>query len=395
MKLQAIHDDVVYATDGRRILRERPPPGGAGRAGGPIGDGGTLRRRRPLESGLRFEPVGRLPVIEDGIEGVRERLLTSNPWKRALEAVVGSHQTVNLWVFPEAMVATVRRDVLVSHDGGRTWDRRLTLPASSIRMGVLPSCVCRHEGAIYIAEYPLAEDATPAVHRSTDGGRSWERFLELPSVRHVHSIASDPYGGDLWLTTGDRDEECRLVRIRDGDPDVVGGGSQDWRIVEPAFTRDAIVWGVDCGYADRNRIFRLSRSELDAPSPTPDPVGAVSSSVYYSETLEVDGTEWVVLSTAAESGGDRTAPDAETTRDRTATVVAASADSGFTEWTTLCRYRRRSPLADRSGDPPRLPSANAYVLLASSPERGLFVNPYNTAADDGAIRRIHAASFST
>lgn len=419
MKIQAIRDGVVYATDGRGVYRET---GASVRARAALADDRRASQRpdqRDEPSSVRigddpsaegdgidpssgrigddsgFERIGTLPLTRDGLAGLRQRLLTDTPWKRALEAVVGSHQTANLWAFPDSMVATAGRAVLVSQDGGRTWGQRLTLPPSSIRMGVLPSGVCRHAGedAIYLAEYPLAEDAAPRVHRSRDGGTRWETVLALPDVRHVHSVSVDPYEGDLWLTTGDRDEECRLLRVRDGEPEVVGGGSQDWRIVEPAFTRAAVVWGVDCAYADENRIFRLPRSEVEAPSPTPERVGTVDSSVYYAEVLAVGGTEWVALSTAAERGSDRTAPDAERSRDPTAEVVVASADTGFTDWTTLCRYRRRSPLADRTGDPPLLPSASAYVLLASCPERGLFVNPYNTATDDRRIRLIPPSAF--
>ncbi len=392
MKLQGLSGGALYATEGRRVYRENPDS-----PGGP----------------LSFDSVASHPLASGGLARIWDRLQTTNPWKRLLETVVGSYQTVNLWpITSSVFLATAGRGVFYSPDGGETWRQTLTLPDSSVRMGVLPCGVCRHDGAIYLGEYPLAEDVTPRVHRSTDDGRSWTTALELPDVRHVHSVSADPYSGDIWVTTGDRDEACRLIRLRDGQWEVVGGGSQDWRIVEPAFTRDTVLWGVDCGYAERNRIFKLPRTAIEVTPPlstgsggatgggpsvdvAPEPVGSVDSSVYYSATLTVAGTEWVVFSTAAERGTDRTAPGGGSTTGNLASVVAASEESGFTDWETLAQYRRRSPLAELTGDPPRLPRANTYVLLAASPERGLFVNPYNTANENGTIEHVPPSAFGT
>ncbi len=394
MKLQALHDGTLYATNGRRVYRENHDSAG---------------------DACTFEQSGSLPLVSGGVAGLAEFVQTTTPWKRLLETVVGSYQTANLWpLAPSTFLATTGQQVLHSRDGGSTWRRTLTLPRSSIRMGVLPSGVCRHDGVTYLGEYPLAEGVTPRVHCSNDDGYTWEVALELPEVRHVHSVSADPYGGDIWLTTGDRDDACRLIRLHNGEGQVVGGGTQDWRIVEPAFTRDAVVWGVDCGYAERNRIFKLPRTAIeDAPTlsthsgspgygapsdratPEPDTVGSLDSSVYYTETVTVAGREWVVLSTAAECGADSTAPGTGSTRGGEAVVVAACAETGFTDWRTLAWYRRRSPLADLTGDPPRLPSANAYILLAASAERGLFLNPLNTASGNGTIQQIPPSAFRT
>jgi len=365
MRLQDLRDGRVYATAGRTVYRERP-------------DG-------------EFERRGTVPLAERGLDGVRERVLTSRPWTDLLEPLVGAYPTVNCWALSgDRLLATAGSHVFASADGGRTWDRTHSLPPSSPPMGVLPTAVCHREGETYLAEYPLDEAATARVLRSTDFGRSWEPFLELPRVRHAHSVAVDPYEGDLWVTTGDADDESWILRVGDGAGavEVVGGGSQKWRAVELAFTRDAIVWGMDCAYADEIRLFALPRTELAGPGPTPEQVGTAESSVYYAATVDVEGTERVVLSTASEVGEDRTAPGDGATADERATVVTASAADGFAEWTTLASYDRRPALADRTGDPPRIPTSNAYVFLASDPDRGLLWNPFNTAADRGAIQRV-------
>lgn len=368
MKLQAVHDGRLYTTAGRTVYRETDP--------------------------FDFERVGSIPVVDDGVRGLKTRLQTANPWKSALETAVGSYQTANLWALSGSnLLATAGRYAFASRDGGRSWTPTLALHPSSVRMGVLPTCVCTHEGATYLAEYPLSESATPRVFRSDDDGATWEPYVEA-DVRHFHSVTVDPYEGDLWLTTGDRDEECRFLRVSDGELETVGGGSQRWRAVEPVFTREAILWGMDCGYAEENELYKLPRSEVTADDPTPERVGAVDSSVYYAECLTVNGAEWVVFATAAETGGDRTAPPgADAARDRHATVVAASSESGFTDWSRLATYPRRTALADRAGSVAPLPAANAYVLLDSDPERGLFLNPFNTATDDGRVRRVPKSAF--
>lgn len=367
MKLQAVHDGTAYATEGRTVYRESGP--------------------------LSFEPVGRIPVPGSGTDALTERVTTRKPWKTAIERLVGTYQTTNLWVVSEAaMLATAGSTVFASRDGGRNWSVTHSLPPSSPPMGVLPTCLCVHDGDVYLGEYPLDEDATPRILRSDDAGWTWEPFLELPDVRHVHAVATDPYEGDLWVTTGDRDDESRILRVRGGEVETVGTGSQRWRAVELAFTADAILWGVDSAYATERTVNRLPRDRI--PTGQPDPVATVDDPVYYAETVDVDGTEWVVLSTAVEVTVDRTAPtDYDTDPAGAVSVLAASGETRFTEWTRIARYpRRRVPVDHLPGTFP-VPGANAYVLLSATPERGLLLNPINAAIGDGEIRDVPDASF--
>ena len=211
-------------------------------------------------------------------------------------------------------------------------------------------------------------------------------------MRHVHSVQADPYTDDVWVTTGDADSECRIGRLRDGALDVVGQGSQRWRAVELAFTPDHVMWGMDCIYAEENRIQRVARDELD-DDPEPETLGVASGSVFYSATWEHDGTQWVAFSTALETGTDSTsAGDRRVNRSGTADVLVGSSDEDFESWHTLASYDKRRTLADRSGG--RLPTSSAYVYLAADDERGLFVNPYNTDRHDGAVRQYGAETLA-
>jgi hypothetical protein len=374
MKLQSVHDGRLYASIGRTILGRTIPD---------------------MEEPGSFETVGRLPNPYAGIDGFRYSLVTAQPWKSLIGRVVGAYQTTNVWpITDETMLATAGRLLFVSFDGGTSWQTSRRLPSSSGLAGVLPTGVCVHDGDIYLGEYPLDNDATPRVLRSTDNGRTWTTVIELTDVRHVHSVQTDPYTGDLWITTGDTDIECRIGRLRDGRFDVVVSGDQRWRAVELVFTPSSIIWGMDCVYADRNHVFRLDRDEIDRTSTHPESVATVSNSVYFGTSFTVNGTLWVVLSTAVESGGDSTAPDKRSTdTSRKAMVIVSAATSGFTDWYEIRNYRTRRRSIEYIDYGGHLPSANAYVFLAADDDRGLFVNPYNTASDHGRIINVPLETF--
>jgi hypothetical protein len=369
LKIQGLYDGAVYGTSGRAVVTET----------------GTQR----------YERRGRLPIPEQTGLDVSYRLKNVAPWRSLVERLVGRFPTTNVWrPTEETFIASDTRWVYASSDGGSTWRTTAELPPSSGTMGVLPSAFCAHDGSFYLGEYPLDGDATPRVRRSDDGGETWTTEIALPDVRHVHAIQADPYTGTLWLTTGDADAACRIGRLRDGAFDVVGGGDQTWRAVELAFTPTSVVWGVDSVYTASNPILELSRDALDAASPTPEPRTTVESSVYYSATMTVDGEHWVVFSTAAEAGGDRTADDTDAVVGGTrARVLAASSRSGYERWYEIATYDRKRSVSDVGPLGDRLPSANAYVYLAASDERGLFVNPYNTARHDGSVRHFRPAYF--
>lgn len=379
MKLQGVHDGEVYATSYRTLLRER--------------------------SG-RFERLGRLPVPDGGRRGFESRLKTTRGFKSVLARIVGQFPSVNAWwVDDDVVVASADRWVFTSVDGGRSFRPTLELPPTSGPAGVTPSAFCEHHDVFYLGEYPLATNTTPRIWRSVDRGHSWSMALTIPEVRHVHAIQVDPYTDDLWVTTGDAGEACRIGRLRDTgggslDFEVVASGGQRFRAVELAFTSEAIVWGVDCCYADSNPVYRLRRDAIPERENGPVSHDAIEQlydagdSVYYAERVAVDGVEWIVLSTTMEPGVDRTGPaDQRPHGDGRARVIAASDASDFQHWYELRAYRKRAVPADRWKLPGVVPRANAYVFLASDPDRGLFVNPYNTHRDSGRVLRIPRSAF--
>lgn len=368
VRLQSVRDGRVYASDGRDVL---------------FSDGGP-----------RFVQVGRLPLPGGGRDALINRVLTSPRLRSVTTRIVGAVSTVNIWSLPGAdLLATVGRQLFVSDDGGGHWEPSHRLPESSGPMGVLPPAVAYRDGITYLGEYPLDNEVMPRILASSDCGRSWSVLTSLPDVRHVHAVQLDPYSSDLWVTTGDTDSESCIGRLHDGTFEVVGGGSQRWRAVELALTPSAVLWGMDCAYADAHRIFKLPREELDKSNPRPEPVHQVPGSVYFSATFRINGEQWVAFSTAMETGLDSTGPATQKRwKPARGVVVAASSASEYSDWHKIVSFRRRQCLTDRL--PGGLPGANGYIFLEADHERGLLVNPYNTAFDDGTIRQFPPDHFA-
>lgn len=352
-----------------------------------------------LREGSRgFERVGRIPNPADGIERLAYGFTSTRPGKPLIECIAGAFSSVNVWRLSEtALIATTSRWLLASRDGGQSWVVRRSLPDSSGPKGVLPTAVCFHAGDVYLGEYPLDHDTVPKLLRSRDEGWTWEIEREFPGVRHLHSVQSDPYTDDLWITTGDRDEACRIGRLRDGEFEVVGGGSQRFRAVELAFTPDSVLWGMDSVYSPEKYVLKLDRAEIGTSDPIPETVYALDGSVFYSATLDVGDERWVVFSTSVEPGTDSTAPSDSPGGDTSglARVVTASSASGFAEWYELAAYRRRQSFGEHLTPLGVLPRSSAYVHLAADPDRGVVLNPYNTAREDGSLIVVPPPAFAS
>lgn len=330
-----------------------------------------------------FRSLGTLPFPDRESSIVPYRLVNGPLAKRLLRPVVGAWTTTNLWPLQgETLLATVGRQLFRSADLGRTWEPVRRLPPASGPMGVLPTSVCRHDGAVYLAEYTLGE-GPGRILRSVDDGRSWETYVEETGVRHFHGVFDDPYEDALWATSGDTDDQSAVGRLEDGRFVRVGSGSQRWRAVGLSFTPSAVFWGMDCSYAEDIELLRLPRDDPRVPTT----VGSTDASAYYTATLQVDGARWVAFATAAEVGEDSTAPsDRRSNRSGdVARVLVASSASGYEDWHEVAGFRRRRPIGSMI---PGVPVASAYVFLAADPELGLLLNPFNTQTDHGSVIRV-------
>lgn len=85
----------------------------------------------------------------------------------------------------------------------------------------------------------------------------------MNGVRHVHGIFVDPYSSNLWVTTGDENDESAIWRSTDGFRTVerIISGSQQTRVVGLLFTKDHIYFGSD-SERESNYLWRLERNTL-------------------------------------------------------------------------------------------------------------------------------------
>jgi len=365
LKLGGVEDGVVHATRGLSA--------------------GTWSRTRG------FEPIWSLPGSD-----VVARLFDSPAIGGLLGRITGPVTTTNLWpIGGDRLLAAVGDELLLSIDRGQSWRLVRRLPESSGPMGVLPTAVCRHEGRVYLGEYPLG-DETPRVLVSDDGQR-WSTHVSRSDVRHFHGLFHDPYTGSLWGTTGDTDDESVIGRFVNGKFRPVGRGSQAWRAIDLAFTPEAVLWGMDCSYAPQIKIFRLSRDDIpsltaDSPvdQPVPKTVGTVDTPVFYAETIRSENTTWVVFSTASTTGTDSTGPGIDRTGSQPVRVIAASQRSGYERWHQLLSVERLPTLG---AVVPAVPTANAYAFLGSTADGELLINPFNTRQTHGEILIRRPSSF--
>lgn len=121
-------------------------------------------------------------------------------------------------------------------------------------------------GDIFFGEYTLnmKRENDTKLYRSVDGGKSFKVILDMSktNVRHIHFVKFDPYEKCLWLGTGDKDYECKLLKSYDNGEtwECVGEGSQDWRAIGVCFDKKYLTWGTDAGSVpDQNHIVRMDR----------------------------------------------------------------------------------------------------------------------------------------
>jgi hypothetical protein len=116
------------------------------------------------------------------------------------------------------------------------------------------------EGIVYFGEYQVGKKhSVTRLYWSLDKGRTWKVRYEFPrsEIRHIHAVQFDPFRKLLWVATGDRDHESRILFSSDKGMTFkkLGGGSQAWRAVSLQFSSNAIYWGTDSPRRE-NHIFK-------------------------------------------------------------------------------------------------------------------------------------------
>ena len=144
-----------------------------------------------------------------------------------------------------------------------------------------------------------ARDQAIGVY-STDAGESFQQIVNFRRAVCIHPFHQwDPFAKCLWMGTGDRDAECRMLTSVDGGLtwQPVGEDSQSWRAIGAAFTPEAVYWGMDAGFDagdTPNHIMRWDRRTREAEA-----IQEIQGPCYGIAKL-ADGT--ILLATGVEGG---------------------------------------------------------------------------------------------
>lgn len=248
-------------------------------------------------------------------------------------------------------------DAFVAFADGRMYfgerGREQARMVAALRHGRAPlgqGCCRGKTGTCYFGEYWSNREREPV------GIYCWRPEWAEPrlyyqfaagSVRHLHGLQLDPFSGQLWATTGDRDAECRIGYFEEseGAPRfvTVAASTLDARAVSLMFAEEAVYWGTDAGRdtsATCNFICRWRRGGDQVERILP-----ISGPAYYSWS---GGESRLVFSTAVEGS----ASEADS-------LVRVWAGDSHRSWREVAAWKKD-----------RYPSIFGYAV-AKLPEGGL------------------------
>jgi len=162
-------------------------------------------------------------------------------------------------------LVSAKKGIFVAQKGSDKYLKTFTLPR-----GNKPLNIALHPttGHLYFGEYILngrfsdTQRTEVHIYKSENSGQSWEICYTFPqnTIRHIHGIFYDKYSDKLWITTGDRDNECLIASSSDEfkSLNILKQGKQKYRAVTLLFYKDFILYGTDTEH-ETNYIYRISR----------------------------------------------------------------------------------------------------------------------------------------
>lgn len=116
---------------------------------------------------------------------------------------------------------------------------------------VMHNSICKTEcGKIFFGEYGANDMRDPVpIYKSEDLCESWEQInlFKKDEIKHIHNISYDKFTKSIWITTGDSDGECKIIRcdLSFETKDIYGDGTQTWRSCSLIFRENNIYWLMD------------------------------------------------------------------------------------------------------------------------------------------------------
>lgn len=162
---------------------------------------------------------------------------------------------------------------------------------NTLHMGLLIK-----NGYVYIGEYGDSSHLGVPIWKGRR--EKWEKIFEFKpnAIRHIHGIYYDKYDNSIWVTTGDYDGQCFLVKTKDDFRTVeyIGDGGQSYRTVNLLFTSNKVFWAMDSP-THQNYCYILDKSSMKVQKQC---LKFLDGPVWYMKAL-VDG---FIIQTSVEKG---------------------------------------------------------------------------------------------
>lgn len=125
------------------------------------------------------------------------------------------------------------------------------------------------------AEYGTGNDEEMYVWKTKNKGATWEKVFTKGArggngeIKHFHCVQVDPFTKDIWLASGDTDDEAKIWKSTDeGETwQELFSGSQQTRTLGFVFEKDVIYYGMDSPTKEfPSNIYRIDRNTMQKVS---------------------------------------------------------------------------------------------------------------------------------
>lgn len=125
------------------------------------------------------------------------------------------------------------------------------------------------------AEYGTGNDVEMYVWKTKNKGATWEKVFTKGArggngeIKHFHCVQIDPFTKDIWLASGDTDNEAKIWKsIDEGETwQELFSGSQQTRTLGFVFEKDVIYYGMDSPTKEfPSNIYKIDRNTMQKVS---------------------------------------------------------------------------------------------------------------------------------
>lgn len=193
------------------------------------------------------------------------------------------------------------------------------------------------------------------------GDKELHSIFKFKGIRHIHGIYKDPYTEQLWITTGDEDDEAAIYCSNDNLETVekILFGSQQTRTIKLLFTADFIYFGSDAPH-EVNYLYRLHRDSKKV-----EQLQQVGSSVFHACKVG----DWLFFSTAIEPSQVNTTKYAE-----------VWASSNGEDWKCIYKFKKdRLPMR-------YFQYGQVFFPNGSGDDINLWISPFATEYDNTTFK---------